>query len=440
MRWPSKTCIDHFLDDESGNFATLTAIAFVPVIGTAAMVIDLGAAYVEATKLQAALDSAALSAVRSFGEGSSEEEATKEASAVFFGNFAVPQNSEPLPEEDDLSSFSLSLAHGALEDTATAAYGFNYKPMFLERLPFEISKRAIAARVPGTEACILALHSTKYRAFEVSGSANIDMSGCTITANSTDGQAIYVGGSGSLKAECLFSAGGISIDPAAVQLACPAPHEKSSRVPDPFKYKKLPATGAWVDLSGCGQNFVAGGGGNGDCNGTGKTPKTNNADYVVTLKPGTYGSLELKGAIKLEPGNYFIDGGSLQLTSQSVVTGSGVTFFLLDDAKLVIHGGATFHITPSLSGTWAGFSIVAEHGNTEPAVINGNSASSLTGIVYMPDTQEIQYSGNGATGGECIRLIAQEITLTGNSYFKMNCDPELANMKINNPGAVRLVQ
>ncbi|WP_319005707.1 pilus assembly protein TadG-related protein [Pararhizobium sp. BT-229] len=440
MRRLLKTYIDRLLGDKSGNFATLTAIAFVPIIGAAATVLDLGSAYLEATKLQAALDSAALSAVRSYGEGLSEEETTKEARHAFFGNFAVPTSSVPLPEEEILSSFTLKLAHGALEDTATAAFGFYYKPMLLERLPFEISKRAVAARVPGIEACILALHPTKYRSFEVSGSANIDMTGCTITANSDDGQAIYVGGSGRLKAECLFAAGGISIDPNAVRLACDYPHEDSPRVPDPFKYKKLPSASPWTDLSGCGQNFVGGGAGNGNCNGTGRTPNGNNAGYVVTLKPGTYGSLELKGAIKLQSGSYIIDGGSLQLTSQSVVTGHEVTFFLLNGAKLVIHGGATFNISPSLTGDWAGFSIVAAHGNTEPAVINGNSSSSLTGIVYMPDTKEIQYSGNGATVGECIRLIAQEITLIGNSYFKMACDPELANMKINNPGAIRLVQ
>ncbi|MCV9997789.1 pilus assembly protein [Pararhizobium sp. YC-54] len=440
MRRPLKAYISNFLGDEKGNFATLTAIAFVPVIGAAAMVLDLGSAYLEAAKIQGALDSAALSAVRSYGEGSSEEETAKEASQLFFGNFAVPANSEPLAEGENLSGFSVTLVHGALEDTATAQYAFNYKPLFLERLPFEISKHAVAARVPGIEACILALHPTKFRSFEVSGSADIDMSGCTITANSTDAQAIYVGGSGQLKAECLFAAGGISIDSTAVQLACEAPLENGPQVADPFKYKKLPVAGTWTSLAGCGQNFVAGGGGNGNCNGTGKTPNGNNAGYVVTLKPGTYESLELKGAIKLEPGSYIIDGGSLQLTSQSVVTGQGVTFFLLNHANLVIHGGATFHISPSLAGDWAGFSIVTEHGNTEPAVINGNSSSSLTGIIYMPDTQEIQYSGNGATSGECIRLVAQEITLTGNSYFKMNCDPELANTKINNPGAIRLVQ
>ena len=100
----------------------------------------------------------------------------------------------------------------------------------------------------------------------------------------------------------------------------------------------------------------------------------------------------------------------------------------------------TFDISPSLVGDWAGFSIVAEHGNTEQAVINGNSKSSLTGIVYLPDVAELQYSGNGLTSGECIRIIAQEITLIGNATFKMDCTAELANKKFNYPGALRLVR
>lgn len=438
-RW-LETNVVNFLTDKSGNFGILTAIAIVPILGAASLAIDLTSAYFEADKMQAALDSAALSAVKSYGEGASYEEATKEASKVFFLNFTVPGNSE-LPLEKDLASgFGLTLVRSPVEDTAAAEFGFIFKPMFLERFPFTISRLSVAARVPGTEACILALHPTKYRSFEVSGSADIDMSGCTITANSTDEQAIYVGGTGKLKAECLFTAGGIAIDPNAVILACPQPYEKSSSVPDPFKSKKVPTAGSLVNLSGCGQNFVGGGGGNGNCNGTGRTPSGNNAGYVVALKPGTYGGLDLKGAIKFESGQYIIDGGSLQLGSQSIVTGHDVTFFLLNNASLSIHGGSIFDITPALSGNWAGFSIVAAHGNTEPAVINGNSSSYLTGIVYMPDTQEIQYSGNSSTSGECIRLIAQEITLTGNSKFKMDCNKDLANTKINNPGAIRIIQ
>ncbi|ABR60771.1 conserved hypothetical signal peptide protein [Sinorhizobium medicae WSM419] len=37
-------------------------------------------------------------------------------------------------------------------------------------------------------------------------------------------------------------------------------------------------------------------------------------------------------------------------------------------------------------------------------------------------------------------MIAQEITLIGNSTFKMDCSEELANTHFNYPGALRLVR
>jgi hypothetical protein len=58
----------------------------------------------------------------------------------------------------------------------------------------------------------------------------------------------------------------------------------------------------------------------------------------------------------------------------------------------------------------------------------------------MPASQEIRYAGNGATEGECVRVIAQEITMIGNSSFKLDCEQEFADNKINNPGAIRLVE
>ncbi|WP_026621321.1 Flp pilus assembly protein TadG [Ensifer sp. WSM1721] len=429
--------------NRDGNFAVLGAIGFIPIIGAAALAVDLVGAYLEAEKIQNALDAAALGSVRAYGEGATEEEAHQEAEKFFWGNYALPQKSvvDALAVATDPSTEALAVkfTRSLDEDTAAAEFVLDYKSLFLERLPLTIRRQAVAARAAGAEACILALHRTADRAFEVSGSAAADLTGCTVVSNSNDAQSIYVGGSGKLKAECLYAAGGIYSSPQSIALTCKGAVEGSPRVPDPFASKVLPKTSTWVDLSGCGQNFVAGGGGNGDCNGTGKTPK--NADgHVVTLKPGTYGGLDLKGAIKLESGNYMIDGGRLELGSQTVVNGQRVTFFLMNGAELKINGGATFNISPSLEGAWAGFSIVAEHGNTASAIINGNSQSSLTGIVYLPDVAELQYSGNGTTSGECIRLIAQEITLIGNSTFKMDCSAELANTQFNYPGAIRLVR
>lgn len=440
MRRSIRTHVSECLRDRTGNFAILTAVAMLPIAVGASLVIDLGIAYLEAERMQSALDSAALSAVKTYGESGDEQEALKQATVVFKQNFQIPENASQFGIAENAEAITLVFSQTAFELTAEARYSFDYNPVFLKRIPFEISRRSVAGRLPGTQACIIALHPTAYRGFEVSGSANVDMSGCTINANSNSEQAIYVSGSGNLKAECLFATGGIHVEQNAVELACTSARERAPRVPDPFKNKQLPSVSSPIDVSGCGQNFIGGGGGGGNCNGTGRTPNGNTTGYVVTLKPGTYNALDLKGAVDLELGSYVIDGGSLQLGSQAVVTGKNVTFFLLNGANLSINGGATFDISPSLAGPWAGFSVVADHGNQAPAIINGNSTSRLSGIVYVPDAQEIQYSGNGTTSGECIRLIAQEITLTGNSSFKMDCNPELANTKINNPGATRLVQ
>lgn len=431
-------------ESRDGNFAVLGAIAFVPIIAVAGLAIDFAGAYLEAEKIQNALDSAALGSVRVYGEGATEAAASDEGEKFFWSNYSLPKENvaEALAAPTDVDvqeALTLTFSRGVNEDTATAEFAYEYKPLFLERQPFQIRRQAVAARTASAEACILALHHTAQRGFEVSGSAIADMTGCAIVSNSNHSESIYVGGTGKLKAECLYAAGSIYGSPQDITLACDSAVEGSPRVPDPFASKALPKTSAWVDLSGCGVNYVVGGGGNGNCNGTGKTPK--NADgYVVTLKPGTYRTFEVKGTVKLEPGYYIIDGGRLELAAQSVVTGKGVTFFLMNGADLLVRGGATFDISPSLDGSWAGFSIVAEHGNTERAVINGNSNSSLTGIVYLPDVAELQYSGNGLTGGECIRIIAQEITLIGNSTFKMDCSAELANKKLNYPGAIRLVR
>ncbi|OHV73253.1 TadE/TadG family type IV pilus assembly protein [Ensifer sp. LCM 4579] len=424
--------------NRDGNFAVLGAIALVPIIGAAALATDLVGAYLEAERVQNALDAAAISSVRAYGEGAAQDAAYREGKRFFLSNYSPPATASTSGTTEQVG-LSVKFGRNANEDTATAEFAFNHQSMFLVRAPLQILRRAVAVRAANAEACVLALNTTAARAFEVSGSATVDMTGCAIVSNSNSNDSIYVGGTSRLKAECLYAAGSIDGAAKAVTLACQHGVERSPRVPDPFAGKALPKTSAWVDLSGCGVNYITGGGGNGSCNGTGQTPKNANG-YVVTLKPGTYGTLGIKGAINLQPGNYVIDGGRLELDGQAVVTGKGVTFFLMNGAQLLIRGGATFNISPSLIGDWAGFSIVAEHGNAEPAIINGNSKSSITGIVYLPDASELQFSGNGSTGGECIRLISQQIKLTGNSAFKMDCSTELANNALTYPGTIRLVQ
>lgn len=444
MRVFAGSAIRSLFRDRAGNFSVMTAFLIPALFGMASVAVNLTNALNESVRMQTALDAAAMAAVKIYGEGSTASEAQAEAWHIFKVNFGSTSTISESTGETQLtleeSAFKLAATEAEQEMSVSVSYSAKYRPIFWGLSPFTIAKTSKAARVSDREVCILALHNTASRAVDISGSSIVDTANCSITSNSNSTESIYLSGNASLKAECLYATGNVAATLSQVVLACGKASEGVSRTPDPFRFKKLPIAQAWVDLKGCGQNIVTGGGGNGDCNGTGKTPNQAPPDYTVTLKPGTYGSLEIKGKVKLLPGDYIIDGGVLRFTSQSIIAGDKVTFFLINGAQINIHGGANFHITASATGTWAGFSIVAASNNIANAVINGNSGSILTGIIYMPASREIQYSGNSITGGECVRIIAQEITIIGNSGIKLECELELAGSKITNPGAIRLVQ
>ncbi|TCM64424.1 Tad domain-containing protein [Rhizobium sp. BK068] len=69
----------------------------VPLLAAASVAVDYANAGFEADKLQEALDSAALSAVRLYGEGQTEAEATQMANETFFGNWDRSQGNGPPP-------------------------------------------------------------------------------------------------------------------------------------------------------------------------------------------------------------------------------------------------------------------------------------------------------------------------------------------------------
>ncbi|APO76830.1 hypothetical protein AM571_CH04053 [Rhizobium etli 8C-3] len=410
-----KRHFDRLIRDEGGNFTILTAAAIVPLLGAASIAIDFVNARFEADKLQEALDSATLAAVRLYGEGYSEAEATQLANEMFFGNYQtagiVNEANDAMTPAEEPPSLQIAYSMAGQQVFATANYAVDYDPVFLTRLSFPISRRSSTAYQAGNEACILALSPTADRAFEVTGSSKVDTSNCAITANSHSNEAIYVGGSGSLKTECLYTPGKVAASPYKIDLECDKPYEGTAAALDPFRFKTMPKAGTLAKNNASGE-----------------------------LEPGTYKGLQVKGNVTLQPGDYIINGGKLSFGSQSVVTGEGVTFFLLNGAEIDIHGGSTVNVTAPTSGPWAGFVFVADRDNTASAVINGNSNSNISGIIYMPAAEEIQYSGNGTTSGDCVRIIGQKITMTGNSTFKLECKSELANNEINNPGAVQLVQ
>jgi hypothetical protein len=393
----------------------MTAIIAMPLVAAASLALDITAATLEATKLQDGLDAASLASLKTFAETGSVPEATEAARGLFGVSFHNQFADTELTESGRFD-IALDLTTSSLEETATATYSSRYRPVLLPWGGFDISRQSVAVRIKPMESCILALHPSASRAFNVSGTSNVNLKGCTVTANSSSNQAISIGGAAKFSARCLVSHGGIAM-PSSVDLDCRTPLTDAPAVPDPFADRAIPR----------------------------KTSPVLVADLALTdtlaLLPGTYAGMKVSGKAALAPGNYIIDGGKLSLTQDADLSGKGVTFFLINGAELDIHGEAVLKITPPTQGTWAGFIIVAERGNTNRAVINGNSNSSLNGIIYMPDAKELHYSGGGSTGGGgCVRLVAQEITLIGTSKFSIDCGTKPGGNSMYSEATIRLAQ
>lgn len=119
---------------------------------------------------------------------------------------------------------------------------------------------------------------------------------------------------------------------------------------------------------------------------------TNNKVFdpgAVTLNPGVYcGATNFNGSgtLTLNPGLYIIKGGAMTFNSGWTVTGSGVTFYLVDqNATLTFNGNVNATLAAPSTGTYANILMFEPNGlSTSQLPINGTSSSSYTGLIYLP--------------------------------------------------------
>jgi hypothetical protein len=117
----------------------------------------------------------------------------------------------------------------------------------------------------------------------------------------------------------------------------------------------------------------------------------NNQTYngSTTLNPGTYcgwTNFNGSGTLTLNPGLYIIKSGGMTFNSGWTVTGTGVTFYLVDqNATLTFNGNVTANLSAPTSGTYANILMFEPSGLSNTNLpINGTSGSSFTGLMYLP--------------------------------------------------------
>lgn len=409
-----------FCKSERGNYTIITAIALVPIMTAVAGVVDYVTTTRDAASLQNALDASALAVGSQYFSGMSEAGLQNLGNQVFEGNLHLmdKQNAPVAVQPDTVGSFSLSASAGTSAsgagDTHYITVSSSIKhPGFVGAMNWGANRRAVVKVSAGQEACVLALDPHASKAMQFQGSTTVDMAGCVIASNSDATDAFYRGGSARLSALCAISTGGAAGLDSNTTLQCGQPLVHQHPTFDPLEGVAPPAYGNCANVP------------------NGKS---------VTLSQGTFCNQNLNGNVTLNAGVYVFKGGQLNFNGNGSLVGKGVTIFLMQGATMTVNGNAITDLSPPASGPYAGITIYQARDDTAALQVNGTSGSNLTGYVYAP-AAPITYTGNASvTNQNCIRIIGDTITMTGNSYVKSNCTAELGNRLMYVGRSIALVQ
>lgn len=379
-----------FWHNKKGNVAMIAALASPVILGGAAFGADSTYWYFRDLELQAAADAAAYAAAIEMRAG--KDDGIVRAAAL-----------------RESRSNGFDSAEGTITVNTPPTSGAHQGPKAVEVLLAErqvrffsglfnqtqvmARARSVAIYESSSRACVLALSPSAERAASVSGSASLTLRGCTLMSNSVAADAVYLGGSATLSTPCVISVGGVSTTPRLTMSECETPVTQAPPVADPFANLPEP------EPSGPCRN-----------------------DNTPTLQPGRYcNGMNLKGAVHLSPGVYYVERGTFRVNANAVVTGTGVTIYLVDGVDTHFNGNATIDLRAPTSGTYSGvlfFGARDSQGTSHN--FNGTADSSLTGALYFPN-DEVEYAGNFSGDNGCTQVVASTVSWIGNATVEVDC-------------------
>ncbi|TPK81728.1 hypothetical protein FJ934_04890 [Mesorhizobium sp. B2-4-12] len=370
----------------SANVATIFALTLPIVVGAAGFGIETSYWYYNSLKLQATADAAAYAGALEQISGSDKPTitaaATQSAASNGLGSGTIVVNTPPASGPNTAKKAVEVIVSQNLDRMFTSIFTRGQVPE---------QARAVALITNASKACVLALDPSASQAALFSGNTSVKFTGCSVMSNSIASDAIKLQGSAGLQADCLITAGGVSLNN-PVTTVCAAPITQALPAADPFA--GLPAPAA-----------------------TNPCQNSNKA----TLAPGTYcNGLSLSGSVALQPGVYVVQ-GNLKINANAAITGTGVTIFMSGSSTVSINGNASVQLSAPTSGTYSGVLFYGDRtGNSASSTFNGTADSLLTGAIYFPK-QQVSYLGNFSGNSGCTQVVANTIQWSGNSTVNQDC-------------------
>ncbi|WP_287186417.1 pilus assembly protein TadG-related protein [Mesorhizobium sp.] len=376
-------------NSESGNVAIIFALSLPVVVGGAGLGVETSYWYYSSLKLQAVADAAAYAGALEKVSGSDKPTIVSAATLSATTNGWGP--STGTIEVFTPPSSGPNVAKKAVEVIVHQTLDRFFTSIFSQSA-VGAQARAVALITDASKACVLALNPSASRAALFSGSSNLKLTGCSVMSDSIAADALKLQGSAYLEADCLISAGGVSLSN-VVKTVCANPLTQALPAADPFA--DLPAP-----------------------------PATNPCqnDNQSTLQPGTYcKGLSLSGSVTLSPGVYVVEGGDFKASANANISGDGVIIYLAGSSGVSMNGTATVKLSAPTSGTYSGVLFYGDRANLAGSnSFNGTADSLLTGVLYFP-TQAVKYLGNFSGQGGCTQVVADTIEWSGATSIKQDC-------------------
>lgn len=427
MAKPVLSRLHRLWKNEGGATAVAIGIMSPVIIGGMALGGETGYWYYTQRKVQHAADMAAHAAGVRKRVGDNWSQLKKTAVQVASASGFLPEmiDVNPNPDVADFVAKNLTVNNPPLSgglvgnQRAVEVILTETKPRLLSSVfsqePINIKARAVAEVSGGSPACVLALSPMKSKAVEVSGSTEVTLNGCSVAANSVQPDAYYMPNStAELTAECISTVGGASVKDSTkglLTLACGSVQEQAPPVYDPYASVPEPI----FPMTGC------------------QTKTTFTGDIYAPKTHPRYGKYEcFANGIKIEAnstatfheGLYIITGGTLTVEDKAVMNSDKATFFFANNTTAHISGMAGLNLNAPPTGIFAGLVFFGQRCNgtvgscDEVFKIVGNTTTSIRGAVYLPGST-IEFLGNTAATTNCLQIISDKITFTGNSTIQM---------------------
>jgi Flp pilus assembly protein TadG len=384
--------------DQRGNVTIMAALMIPGLLGFGAITADLSFRYVIRGELQASADAAALAASQKLPDTTAATAAALDIAAknVPSSYGSVVQASDIVfgTYDTDTQTFTAGGASPtAVQVTAGRTSSKNNAPPMFFASALGIANSGVQASStayrPPPPYCVYVLNSGNANgAFSAGGGGEFSVPNCGVWINSShSSKAGSESGSSKVTAKSFCIVGGYSGSfTATPKTGCAVAADPLASLPE------YPNPG-------------------GPCKDGSVSP----------WFPGRYcGNITVPANLTINPGPYFFEGATIDVSAGQNITGQGVFLFLDANSSLTHTNGGSLSITAPSSGTYKGVALFQSRSASTNNLIKltGNSNFVFDGTIYLPKAQ-LSMAGNSTVSvvSKTGYIIAYELHYTGASTF-----------------------